>query len=775
MSTSNGSANPLYPFNWLDAVRAAAWAPPNLPLYPPGISGGQASVARPQSEAIGESDDDSSKPAHPFNWLDPIRAAAWDPPNLALYGPGAAPSSWDRFPLAQRTTEDRGDRAPTQDGLAQGPALANAGGPDTIGANAEASWPGLAHSHNESVLRDIAKAVPGGLARGVIGSIGAPADTNQLNKSIGSTIGDMAGISPETQSKIGAGYDFAAKTGLLGPLLSLGMVTPTSDTIKNAVEEKIGRLPEAQTLPGQYVQTGFEFLPALLANKGSLLRSLVANVVLPAILSETAGQLTKGTAAEPYMRMLGALVGGAAGAKMGEPAQATHRVPAAPPPPRSGNVDEFAGVVPRSTHESSPISQEPFAAHEVTGQDLGEHLPRPPSVGALDGRERVASYEALPGNSSGDLPLLRPDALDRRLENSINPETGGDRVYERPKQQAPIETQAPLATGDSSRVEGGEDRIARPAIRTEPPMLWDYGRRMDEWLDVPQFNIERGRPPRDIPRRVVELDTPENRARDDEFANRGLQLGGHRHVNLRQLHSFLVDELGQAKGNEAFVKFTNFHGATSLRSPADQSLRNAGYYFHLDQQGLPIPQPRREGTRLVLDERIPRHYWHPLQPLYALKIHEIRKHGRLLPLRNPKSASLAENSQGNQLPWTWDINDSKRVGLLDSKENLLRTPGVLYRGLEPLMQLRAAAFGLPPAQYRTALRYGAAELTGLRSPLEPLLRTLERRIEITANEHGLSKEEAFRRVAHGEIPLLSLGGLAIAGGASPSQTENPGE
>ena len=35
MSTSNGSGNPLYPFNWLDAVRATAWAPPNLPLYTP--------------------------------------------------------------------------------------------------------------------------------------------------------------------------------------------------------------------------------------------------------------------------------------------------------------------------------------------------------------------------------------------------------------------------------------------------------------------------------------------------------------------------------------------------------------------------------------------------------------------------------------------------------------------------------------------------------------------------------------------------------------------
>jgi hypothetical protein len=38
MTTSNGSANPLYPFNWLDAMRANAWAPPSLPLFGDGVA-----------------------------------------------------------------------------------------------------------------------------------------------------------------------------------------------------------------------------------------------------------------------------------------------------------------------------------------------------------------------------------------------------------------------------------------------------------------------------------------------------------------------------------------------------------------------------------------------------------------------------------------------------------------------------------------------------------------------------------------------------------------
>jgi len=36
MSSSDERGNPLYPFNWRDAMRAAASAPPNLPFFGPG-------------------------------------------------------------------------------------------------------------------------------------------------------------------------------------------------------------------------------------------------------------------------------------------------------------------------------------------------------------------------------------------------------------------------------------------------------------------------------------------------------------------------------------------------------------------------------------------------------------------------------------------------------------------------------------------------------------------------------------------------------------------
>jgi hypothetical protein len=71
-----------------------------------------------------------------------------------------------------------------------------------------------------------------------------------------------------------------------------------------------GPLYKPQTLLGQYADTAVQFLPALLGGPESLALKLGTRVLAPAIASETAGQLTKDTAAEPYARFAGAVLGG---------------------------------------------------------------------------------------------------------------------------------------------------------------------------------------------------------------------------------------------------------------------------------------------------------------------------------------------------------------------------------------------------------------------------------------------------------------------------------
>jgi len=75
---------------------------------------------------------------------------------------------------------------------------------------------------------------------------------------------------------------------------------------------------------------------------GSLARAITAktlNMVVPAITSETAGQLTKDTPYEPYARFVGGLLGGAAGAKAVTPIG-----PASPAYQRSVDVLEKEGI-----------------------------------------------------------------------------------------------------------------------------------------------------------------------------------------------------------------------------------------------------------------------------------------------------------------------------------------------------------------------------------------------------------------------------------------------
>jgi hypothetical protein len=77
MSTNDGSGNPLDPINRLDAMRALAWAPPSLPLFGDGVArSGWDKFPIAQSPAAGEHGAADSA------------------------GADGAPSSWDSFPLA---------------------------------------------------------------------------------------------------------------------------------------------------------------------------------------------------------------------------------------------------------------------------------------------------------------------------------------------------------------------------------------------------------------------------------------------------------------------------------------------------------------------------------------------------------------------------------------------------------------------------------------------------------------------------------------------------
>ena len=151
---------------------------------------------------------------------------------------------------------------------------------------------------------DGAKSFGVGVGRFGIQSAGFLGDARELLASGAQRAADYLapGSAPNAGSRVS---DFLASYPLLRG--------PTSSQLQSAVESFTGPFYQPKTIIGDYAQTAGEFVPgALLMPEGSLATNALRYGLLPAISSETAGQLTKGTAAEPWARAFGGILGAAA-------------------------------------------------------------------------------------------------------------------------------------------------------------------------------------------------------------------------------------------------------------------------------------------------------------------------------------------------------------------------------------------------------------------------------------------------------------------------------
>jgi hypothetical protein len=155
---------------------------------------------------------------------------------------------------------------------------------------------------------DIAKGAAGGFGRGVAGLVGLPGTVGGLVRSGLSYAGVPEGA-----------IDYGSRMIRKTPLASL--TGPDAGQVQGAIEGVTGKFYEPQTIPGKHASTIAEFATGAVipsGQAGSVARAIAAktlNTVVPAVTSETAGQLTKDTPYEPYARFAGGLVGGFVGAK----------------------------------------------------------------------------------------------------------------------------------------------------------------------------------------------------------------------------------------------------------------------------------------------------------------------------------------------------------------------------------------------------------------------------------------------------------------------------
>jgi hypothetical protein len=151
---------------------------------------------------------------------------------------------------------------------------------------------------------DIVKGAAGGLGRGTAGLVGLPGNLAEYG---------ARGLDYATR-KVGeaVGVDVAPRAPQ----------APTygSADIQRVMEDYTGKFYEPKTIPGQYASTLGEFAPGMVIPGGGGFAARAFNTVVPAVASETAGQLTKGTAAEPWARGVAGVVSGPLAAKMVTPA-----------------------------------------------------------------------------------------------------------------------------------------------------------------------------------------------------------------------------------------------------------------------------------------------------------------------------------------------------------------------------------------------------------------------------------------------------------------------
>ena len=198
-------------------------------------------------------------------------------------------------------------------------------------------------AQKEPTLASEAKAVGGGLIRGVAAIPGLPGDVTQLVKGAAEKVlpepapddgqehlGWLDKTFPNAMKRIREEHEKFQK--LPSAQVGHGDVPgsyepPTTAQLMSSVEKMTGPLPDAQTAPGGYAQTIAQFAPsALILGPEKGIQGAVSNLgklaVAPGAGSEFLGQKTEGTWLEPYARLAGALGGGVIGAGAGKGVEA---------------------------------------------------------------------------------------------------------------------------------------------------------------------------------------------------------------------------------------------------------------------------------------------------------------------------------------------------------------------------------------------------------------------------------------------------------------------
>jgi hypothetical protein len=220
-----------------------------------------------------------------------------------LGAPAASPPPSADVPGSGRMPVDIQVRLPNARGAAPAPSdIFNLSDADLLAQLRQPEQPSMVSDIGKSFASGLATGGPlagagaGGLIAGLASGIASIPGVTSTIENATRAARRAIGIPEEGYSVGGAGFG--------------GTAVPPA--MAQAAGPRFGEY-QPQTTAGQYAQSIGQFTPAAIAGPGGFLRRLGTQAVIPAIASETAGQLTQGTSYEPYARAVGGLAGGLLG------------------------------------------------------------------------------------------------------------------------------------------------------------------------------------------------------------------------------------------------------------------------------------------------------------------------------------------------------------------------------------------------------------------------------------------------------------------------------
>lgn len=253
--------------------------------------------------------------------------------------------------------------------------------------------------------KGLGKAADAGVARAVAG--------------IGGIVGDATDFVATRIGKVvnaGERYMGMPESPLPDRSKTFMSVIPTSAQMRDAIQRYFyNGEPEyqPQNKAEEHARTVGEFATGGLGGQGRKLVQRTGQVLLPAATSETAGQVTKGTAVEPYARFGGALVGGGAAALLNRPGTTAASIRAQLPEGVTPQmVDQAEALIARAGQQGIDLAW-PEALSQVAG--------RPVMTNMLRHLEASPQTEARMAGFFGNRPRQVEGAARQQFDNIALP------------------------------------------------------------------------------------------------------------------------------------------------------------------------------------------------------------------------------------------------------------------------------------------------------------------------------------------------------------------